>query len=184
MAREARRGFLDIRDTLACVELAIRNPADAGEFRVFNQFTESFSVGELAQKVSDAVGGAEIVHLDDPRVELQEHYYRAAHTKLLDLGLLPFLLGDELLHDLLSIARTHIDRLGGPPWSRGSRGAPRPARCRRRPIPRQRDRRPNKHTDPQHICDGEGLACAERAAPVCQRRARVVQVFRRALSRQ
>ena len=48
------RGFLDIRDTLACVELAIRNPAEAGEFRVFNQFTESFSVGELAQKVSDA----------------------------------------------------------------------------------------------------------------------------------
>jgi UDP-sulfoquinovose synthase len=60
---------------------------------------------------TDAVGGAEIVHLDDPRVELEEHYYRAAHTKLLDLGLLPFLLGDELLNDLLSIARTHIDRL-------------------------------------------------------------------------
>ena len=52
------RGFLDIRDTLACVELAIRNPAQEGEFRVFNQFTESFSVGELAQKVSDAAGGA------------------------------------------------------------------------------------------------------------------------------
>ena len=82
-----------------------------GEFRVFNQFTESFSVGELAQKVSDAAGGAEIVHLDDPRVELEEHYYRAAHTKLLDLGLLPFLLGDELLADLLSIARANIDRL-------------------------------------------------------------------------
>lgn len=61
--------------------------------------------------VSDAVGGAEIVHLDDPRVELEEHCYRAAHTKLLDLGLLPFLLGDELLNDLLSIARTRIDRL-------------------------------------------------------------------------
>jgi len=105
------RGFLDIRDTLACVELAIRNPAKAGEFRVFNQFTESFSVGQLAEKVSDAVGGAEIVHLEDPRVELEEHYYRAAHTKLLDLGLLPFLLGDELLTDLLSIARSHIGRL-------------------------------------------------------------------------
>ena len=105
------RGFLDIRDTLACVELAIRNPADAGEFRVFNQFTESFSVGELAQKVSDAAGGGRIVHLEDPRVEMEEHYYRAAHTKLLDLGLLPFLLGDELLADLLSIARANIGRL-------------------------------------------------------------------------
>jgi UDP-sulfoquinovose synthase len=80
------RGFLDIRDTLACIELAVRNPAEAGEFRVFNQFTESFSVGDLATLVSEATGGAEIVHLEDPRVELEEHYYRAAHTKLLDLG--------------------------------------------------------------------------------------------------
>ncbi len=89
----------------------MRNPAQAGEFRVFNQFTETFSVNQLAQKVSDAAGGAEIVHLDDPRVELEEHYYRAAHTKLLDLGLLPFLLGDELLADMLSIARAHLGRL-------------------------------------------------------------------------
>jgi UDP-sulfoquinovose synthase len=42
---------------------------------------------------------------------MQEHYYRAAHTKLLDLGLLPFLLGDELLADLLAIARSHLNRL-------------------------------------------------------------------------
>jgi UDP-sulfoquinovose synthase len=105
------RGFLDIRDTLACVELAIRHPAQPGEFRVFNQFTESFSVNELAEKVSEAAGGAEIIHLEDPRVELEEHYYRAAHTKLLDLGLLPFLLDDDLLSDLLAIARAHINRL-------------------------------------------------------------------------
>jgi UDP-sulfoquinovose synthase len=105
------RGFLDIRDTMACVELALRHPAQAGEFRVFNQFTESFSVGDLARMVSAAAGGSEIVHLEDPRVELEEHYYRAAHTKLLDLGLLPHLLGDELLSDLLSIAGQHLDRL-------------------------------------------------------------------------
>jgi UDP-sulfoquinovose synthase len=105
------RGFLDIRDTMACIELAVRHPAQAGEFRVFNQFTESFSVGDLAGMVSEAVGGAEIVHLEDPRVELEEHYYRAAHTKLLDLGLAPHLLGNELLSDLLSIARKHIERL-------------------------------------------------------------------------
>jgi len=93
------------------VELAIRNPAASGEFRVFNQFTESFSVLELAQKVSAAAGGAEIMHMPDPRVEAEEHYYRAAHTKLLDLGLMPFLLGDELLAELLSVARSHIARL-------------------------------------------------------------------------
>ena len=105
------RGFLDIRDTLACVELALRNPAQAGECRVFNQFTESFSVMELAQKVSHAAGGAEIAHLDDPRVELEEHYYRAAHTKLLDLGLMPHLLGEHLLADLLSTAGANLGRL-------------------------------------------------------------------------
>ncbi|MGO8859342.1 MAG: NAD-dependent epimerase/dehydratase family protein [Acidimicrobiales bacterium] len=105
------RGFLDIRDTLACVELAIRTPAAAGEFRVFNQFTESFSVNELAEKVSSAAGGADIVHLEDPRVEMQEHYYRAAHTKLLDLGLLPFLLDDVLLSDLLDTARSYVHRI-------------------------------------------------------------------------
>jgi UDP-sulfoquinovose synthase len=134
------RGMLDIRDTLACVELAIRNPAEAGEFRVFNQFTESFSIRELAQKVSDAVGGAEIVHLKDPRVELEEHYYRAAHTKLLDLGLLPFLLGDELLSDLLSIARTHIDRLERSALEPRSLGAPRRAQSPGRPSPRPANR--------------------------------------------
>ena len=105
------RGFLDIRDTLACVELAIKTPAAAGEFRVFNQFTETFSVNELADKVCAAAGGAEIVHLEDPRVELEDHYYRAAHTKLLDLGLLPFLLGDEILSDLLVLARAQVHRI-------------------------------------------------------------------------
>src|ERR1019366_729187 len=105
------RGFLDIRDTLACVELAVKTPAAAGEFRVFNQFTETFSVNELAEKVSTAAGGADIVHLEDPRVEMEEHYYRAAHTKLLDLGLLPFLLDDDLLSDLLALARAQVHRI-------------------------------------------------------------------------
>src|SRR5208283_3646911 len=64
------RGMLDIRDTLACVELACVNPAQPGEFRVFNQFTESFSVAELANMVVEAYPGAtEIENLDDPRVE-------------------------------------------------------------------------------------------------------------------
>ena len=88
------------------------DPGRRGEFRVFNQFTESSrSSGIGRHGVRRRAGGATIVHLDDPRVELEEHYYRAAHTKLLDLGLMPFLLGDELLADLLAIARTHVDRI-------------------------------------------------------------------------
>ena len=99
------RGFLNIRDTLACVELAALNPAQAGEFRVFNQFTEQFSVLELADLVKEAgehLGySVEIQHYENPRVEKEEHYYNAIHTKLLDLGLQPTLLGEELVESII-----------------------------------------------------------------------------------
>jgi UDP-sulfoquinovose synthase len=100
------RGYLNIVDTLRCVELAVTHPAEAGEFRVFNQFTEQFSVVELAELVQKA--GAEIgldveVHpIDNPRVELEEHYYNAKHTKLLDLGLKPHLLSETLIGSMFS----------------------------------------------------------------------------------
>src|ERR671913_1365028 len=101
------RGFLNIRDTLQCVELAVANPADRGEFRVFNQFTEQFSVGELAELVRASAGqvgiDVHVEHLQNPRVELEEHYYNAVHTKLLDLGLEPTLLGDELVKSVISM---------------------------------------------------------------------------------
>jgi UDP-sulfoquinovose synthase len=109
------RGFLNIRDTLQCVELAVNNPADAGEYRVFNQFTESFSVGELAELVqrSGAEIGldVEIEHLENPRVEAEEHYYNPVHTKLLDLGLQPSYLGDELVRSMLKTIERHRDRV-------------------------------------------------------------------------
>ncbi len=99
------RGFLNIRDTLNCVELAATNPAAAGEFRVFNQFTEQFSVIELAELVKGAAEHlgytVEIQHCDNPRVEKEEHYYNAIHTKLLDLGLEPTLLGEELVESII-----------------------------------------------------------------------------------
>ena len=115
------------------MELALRSPAKAGECRVFNQFTESFSVMELARKVADAAGGAEIVHLDDPRVELEEHYYRAAHTKLLDLGLMPHLLGDELARrSPLHRARATSEGSSDPPSSPRCSGV-RPRAPSRRP---------------------------------------------------
>jgi UDP-sulfoquinovose synthase len=101
------RGFLNIRDTIACVELAVANPAERGDFRVFNQFTEQFSVLELAGLVKHAgehLGYAvEIQHYENPRVEKEEHYYNAIHTKLLDLGLEPTLLGEELVESMIHI---------------------------------------------------------------------------------
>jgi UDP-sulfoquinovose synthase len=109
------RGFLDIRDTVRCVEIALANPADAGQFRVFNQFTELFSVGDLAmmvKKAGIAMGlDVEINHLDNPRVELEEHYFNAKNTKLLDLGLQPHYLSDSLLDSLLNFATKYKDRV-------------------------------------------------------------------------
>ncbi|MGH2923889.1 MAG: NAD-dependent epimerase/dehydratase family protein [Solirubrobacterales bacterium] len=109
------RGFLNIRDTLQCVELAVANPADAGEYRVFNQFTEQFSVGDLAALVKGAgehLGyEVEVEHVDNPRVEAEQHYYNATHTKLLDLGLDPKLLGEELVESMLHAIERHRERV-------------------------------------------------------------------------
>jgi UDP-sulfoquinovose synthase len=109
------RGFLDIRDTVRCMELAIANPAKAGEFRVFNQFTELFSINDLAYKVKQAgisLGiDVEINNLENPRIELEEHYFNAKNTKLLDLGLEPHYLSDSLLDSLLNFSIKYKDRV-------------------------------------------------------------------------
>ena len=109
------RGLLDIRDTVRCIELAIANPAEPGEFRVFNQFTELFSVGDLAmmvKKAGNALGlNVDINHIDNPRVEKEEHYFNAKNTKLLDLGLQPHLLSDSLLDSLLNFSVKYQNRV-------------------------------------------------------------------------
>lgn len=109
------RGFLDIRDTVRCMELAIANPAQPGEFRVFNQFTEQFSVGDLAvmvKKAGIAMGlDVEINHLENPRIEKEEHYFNAKNTRLLDLGLQPHYLSDSLLDSLLHFAIKYKHRV-------------------------------------------------------------------------
>jgi UDP-sulfoquinovose synthase len=109
------RGYLNIVDTLRCVELAVTHPAEPGEFRVFNQFTESFSIVELAELVQKAGAeyglDVEIASVTNPRVELEEHYYNAAHTKLLDLGLRPHLLSAVLVESMFSVIERFKDRV-------------------------------------------------------------------------
>jgi UDP-sulfoquinovose synthase len=109
------RGFLDIRDTVRCIELACHNPAAKGECRVYNQFTEQFSVLDLAHMVESAAKKlgvtVEIDHLPDPRVEAEQHYYNAKHSKLIDLGLQPHRLSDSLLDSLMNIAVKYRDRV-------------------------------------------------------------------------
>jgi UDP-sulfoquinovose synthase len=98
-----------------CVEIACLNPAKPGEFRVFNQFTEQFTVLQLAELVQiagkDMGLKVEIDHLPDPRVEAEEHYYNAKHSSLLKLGLEPHLLSESLLDSLIHIAVRYRDRI-------------------------------------------------------------------------
>ena len=109
------RGFLDLRDTVRCVELAALHPAESGTMRVFNQFTEQFSVLQLAERVSKVASAmgleARIEHVSNPRVEMEHHYYLAKHTKLLDLGLEPHLLADDTIASLLRTAVRYRDRI-------------------------------------------------------------------------
>lgn len=109
------RGFLNIRDTLQCVGLAVSNPPELGEYRVFNQFTEQFSVAELAELVSRSAAElgyeVEVRSFPNPRIEAERHYYNATNTKLLDLGLRPHMLGEELVRSMLGIIDRHRDRV-------------------------------------------------------------------------
>jgi UDP-sulfoquinovose synthase len=109
------RGFLNIRDTLQCVELAVKNPPQLGEYRVFNQFTEQFSIAELAELVQRSAGEVghevEVRSYPNPRIEAEQHYYNAANTKLHDLGLEPHLLGEELVRSMLKIIERHRGRV-------------------------------------------------------------------------
>jgi UDP-sulfoquinovose synthase len=105
------RGYLNLMDTIACVELALRQPAGAGEYRVFNQFVETFTVNELAARVQAAgrkVGLAvEIRSIPNPRLEAEEHYYNPSHTGLLSLGLEPHYLTEDVLAEMLQTVLTY-----------------------------------------------------------------------------
>jgi len=99
------RGYLNIKDTLNCVSLSLENPAKKGELRIFNQFTETFSVNDLAAKVQ-IVGSklglnVQIKNLENPRKEKEKHYYNPAHTGLLQLGLKPHLLTKDVLAKMI-----------------------------------------------------------------------------------
>jgi UDP-sulfoquinovose synthase len=106
------RGIINLVDTVQCIRLALENPAEAGEFRVFNQFTEQMSVRQIAETVSAAwPGGCTTEDVENPRVESEAHYYRAAHTGLLDLGLVPHMLSETLIDSLFRVAERHKDRV-------------------------------------------------------------------------
>lgn len=109
------RAFLNIRDTVRCVELAIGAPAERGEFRVFNQFTETFGVLELAQRVSRVAAElglrAPVEHVENPRTEREAHYYSTVNERLIALGLQPHFLDDGVIAELLDVAQRNRARI-------------------------------------------------------------------------
>ena len=100
------RGYLNIRDTIQCIELAAQNPAAGGELKIFNQFTEQYSVNEIADKVKSAAKqvGIDVVieSIANPRVEKEEHYYNARHDAFSGLGLQPHLMTEDTLASLIN----------------------------------------------------------------------------------
>ena len=105
------RGYLNIKDTLNCVRLSVENPPSTGALRIFNQFTETFSVNELAervQRVGNNIGlNVKIQSVENPRKEAEEHYYNPAHTGLMDLGLKPNYLTDDVLFQMMEFVIKH-----------------------------------------------------------------------------
>ena len=110
-----KRGFLNIKDTMQCIYLALMNPAKRGELRIFNQFTEVFSINDLAlrvKKVGEKLGyRVEIQHIPNPRVEKEDHYYNPDYTGLLKLGLKPHYLTDEVLEQFFRVVEKYKDRI-------------------------------------------------------------------------
>ena len=112
---EQIRGYINLRDTIRCIELAISSPAQEGEYRVFNQFTEQFSLLELAEMVvrqSSRFGlETQHKHFANPRVEAEQHYYNATHSRLIELGLEPHLLNEGVLEALIELAIRYHERI-------------------------------------------------------------------------
>jgi len=109
------RGYLHISDTMRCVEIAALHPAKPGEFRVFNQFTETFLVRALAGMVEEAAKRMDlpscIEHVQNPRTELESHYYEPANSGLRTLGHRPQKMTVEMVQEMLSLAIEHKDRI-------------------------------------------------------------------------
>jgi UDP-sulfoquinovose synthase len=106
------RGIIEIRDTVRCIQLACENPADQGEFRVFNQITEFMSLQQIADTIVTASPDAvTVTHVENPRVELEDHHYNVVHTGLVGLGLEPHLLSDTLIESLFEITKRYAHRV-------------------------------------------------------------------------
>jgi UDP-sulfoquinovose synthase len=105
------RGYLNIKDTMQCVSMSEKTPATQGELRIFNQFMELFSANDLAERV-ERVGkslgyNVKIDHLDNPRKEAEEHYYNPTHQGLIQIGVEPHYLTDDMLAGVFQVVERY-----------------------------------------------------------------------------
>lgn len=109
------RGYLNIKDTLQCVDHSTKSPAKAGELRIFNQIMETFSANELAEKVQrvgQSLGyDVKVDHLDNPRKEAEEHYYNPTYQGLQELGVQPHYLTDEVMAEMFKVVEKYKDNI-------------------------------------------------------------------------
>ena len=106
------RGIIDIRDTTECLRLSVEHPAEPGEFRVFNQMTESVTIAELAQVVRHASPSVvDIDWLENPRIEADAHHYQVTHRRLVEMGLDPHHLSETLISSMFPIVRRYQERV-------------------------------------------------------------------------
>lgn len=109
------RGYLNIKDTLQCVHMAEKNPAKSGELNIFNQIMETFTVNQLAELTQEAgqeLGyNVKIKSIENPRVELEEHYYNQSYQGLIELGVKPHYLTKESMQELFKVVIQHKDRI-------------------------------------------------------------------------
>jgi len=110
-----KRGFLPLSDSMQCLTLAVENPAEAGEYRVFNQFEDVYEVTQLAeriQRVGSELGLEVKIHpMENPRAEAEQHRYNPDHQHLLDLGYRPTTDMDSELRIMLADLMAHRERI-------------------------------------------------------------------------
>ena len=109
------RGYINIKDTLQCVQRAIENPAAAGELKIYNQITETFSVNQLAEmtkRVGEDLGyDVQVQCMENPRKEAEKHYYNPTYQGLLELGVNPQNLTDEVMAEMFRIVASCSDSI-------------------------------------------------------------------------
>ena len=110
-----KRGYLNILDTMKCVKISSENYPKKGEFRVFNQFTESFTINEIANLVIKSAHKENIKikanHIKNPRNEMEDHYYNPINNNLLSLGLKPHKFNIDFIRNFIKNTKKSINKI-------------------------------------------------------------------------